>query len=102
MFFLELLLDIIGFFLLWGREDEMDEAPMIFNLKFDDGRLVRFIMRDGEEVVGEFLRLKLMWHSNFDRLELIPYADKPFEYTISRLDDSGWWITDGSTIEGGI
>lgn len=87
LFLIKLFINILDVFVscFVGDDDCLDDdAPIVCNLTFDDGKKVRFIMRNGEELMSEFLRLKLMWHATFDRLELIPYSDKPFEYTITR------------------
>ena len=61
-----------------------NNSPLLINLQFEDGNNVSFTT-DDELIIKEYVRLKLMWHANFDQPELIPYADKPFKCTLERM-----------------
>lgn len=61
-------------------------SQLHITLQFEDGMNAGFSISD-EQMLDEYISLKLMWHANFDQPELIPYVDKPFECTMEWVNN---------------
>lgn len=62
-------------------ESVYDISGVIF-IEFEDGNEVEFKVRN---LLEEYIKLRIMWHSSHDMFELIPYINEGFRYQIRRL-----------------
>lgn len=86
--FENLIKSILAYFLQSNtpsKEQAINSSLEKFSLLvcFDDDMVAEF---NCEDMLGEFAQLKLMFHANFDKPELIPYLGKDFDYFLEPLE----------------
>jgi len=69
---------------IWGQRSDLSvlRGPTIFHLTFDDGTELELL---SEDLIEEYLRLRILYHAWNDRLDLIPYTDAGFKYEVGKI-----------------